>query len=120
MSSSSTDFDPRALTQGPRHPGHARRQGPAQLGRGAREEGELIQINIDPSVLEDWGRELRRANRGKAGEPYSHHYPESFMELLAFLYSGSSSTSHALGADRGVRALPLRVRGGRWTAAPDY
>jgi hypothetical protein len=36
-------------------------------------------------VLEDWGRELRRANRGKVGEPYSHHYPESFIGLLAFV-----------------------------------
>jgi len=26
-------------------------------------------------VREDWGRELRRANGGKAGEPYSHHCP---------------------------------------------
>jgi hypothetical protein len=34
-------------------------------------------------VLEDWGRELRRANRGKVGEPY--HYPESFIRLLAFV-----------------------------------
>jgi hypothetical protein len=52
-------------------------------------------------VLEDWGRELIRGgpNRGKVGEPYSHHCPESFMGLLAFLYSGSSSTPHALGAN---------------------
>ncbi|MFP3138209.1 MAG: hypothetical protein RXS42_08365 [Nitrososphaeria archaeon] len=27
------------------------------------------ELDIDPSVLEDWGRELRRANRGKVGEP---------------------------------------------------
>jgi len=39
MSSSSIDFDPRALTQGPRHPGHARRQGPAQLGRASMRRG---------------------------------------------------------------------------------
>jgi len=31
-------------------------------------------------VLEDRGRELRRANGGRVGEP--HHYPESFMGLL--------------------------------------
>ena len=50
------------------------------------------ELDIDPSVLEDRGRELRRANGGKVGEPYSHHCPESFMGHLAFLYSGSSST----------------------------
>ena len=58
------------------------------------------ELDIDPSVLEDWGRELRRANGGKIGDPVPIP-PESFMGLLAFLYSGSSSTSHALGADRG-------------------
>ena len=41
------------------------------------------ELDIDPSVLEDWGRELRRANGGKVGEPY--HYPESFIGLLAFV-----------------------------------
>jgi len=72
--------------------------------------GELIQINIDPSVLEDWGRELRRANGGKVGSrtPTTTRSPSW----------GSSSTPHALGADRGVRALPLRVRGGGWAAGP--
>jgi len=28
------------------------------------------ELDIDPSVLEDWGRELRRANGGEVGEPY--------------------------------------------------
>jgi len=33
-------------------------------------------------MLEDRGRELRRANDEKVGEPYSHHCPESFIRLL--------------------------------------
>ena len=75
------------------------------------------ELDIDPSVLEDWGRELRRANGGKVGEPHSHHYPESFMGLLAFLYSGSSSTRP--NGDEGVhiqyihRADPSPPAGGR-------
>ena len=40
-------------------------------------------LDIDPSVLEGWGREPRRANMGKVWEPY--HYPESFLGLLAFI-----------------------------------
>ena len=32
-------------------------------------------IGIDPSMLDEWGRELRRENRGKVGLPY--RYPES-------------------------------------------
>jgi len=74
--------------------------------------GSWIQPDIEPSMLEDRGRELRRANDEKVGDPVPMP-PESFMGLLAFLYSGSSSTPHALGAGRGVR-------GGRWAAAPDY
>jgi len=31
-------------------------------------------------VLEDWGRELRRADGGEVGEPY--HCPESFVRPL--------------------------------------
>jgi hypothetical protein len=78
------------------------------------------ELDIDPSVLEDWGRELRRANRGKVGEPYSHHCPKSFIGLLAFFYSGSSSTPHALEVDRGVRALPPGFAVEDGLRAPDY
>jgi len=53
-------------------------------------------------------RELRRANSSKAGEPY--HYPESFTELLACVRL--LFRPHALQADRGVRLIPIRVRGG--------
>src|SRR2546426_3686378 len=38
-------------------------------------------IGIDPSMLDEWGRELRRENRGKVGLPY--RYPESFIRLMA-------------------------------------
>jgi len=64
--------------------------------------GSCIQPDIEPSMLEDRGRELRRTNGGKVRGPCSHHRPESFMGLLAFLYSGSSFTPHVLGAGRGV------------------
>jgi len=40
------------------------------------------EINLSPSVIDDWKRELNRANDGKVGEPY--HYPESYIRLLAF------------------------------------
>lgn len=40
------------------------------------------EINLSPSVIDDWRRELNRANDGKVGEPY--HYPESYIRLLAF------------------------------------
>ena len=39
-------------------------------------------IGIDPSMLDEWGRELRRENRGKVGLPY--RYPESFIRLMAY------------------------------------
>ena len=38
-------------------------------------------IGIDPSMLNEWGRELWRENRGKVGLPY--RYPESFIRLMA-------------------------------------
>src|SRR2546427_11161131 len=38
-------------------------------------------IGIDPSMLNEWGRELRRENRGKVGLPY--RYPESFIRLMS-------------------------------------
>ncbi len=41
------------------------------------------ELNLDSSVLEEWKRELRKANDGKVGEPY--HYPESYIRLLAFV-----------------------------------
>jgi len=39
------------------------------------------EINLSPSVVDEWKRELRKANDGKVGEPY--HYPESYIRLLA-------------------------------------
>ncbi|MCS4538979.1 MAG: IS5 family transposase [Thaumarchaeota archaeon] len=41
------------------------------------------EIGLDPSVLREWGDELKGANDGKVGEPY--HYPESFFRLIAFV-----------------------------------
>ncbi len=38
-------------------------------------------IGIDPSMLDEWRRELKRENRGKVGLPY--RYPESFVRLIA-------------------------------------
>jgi hypothetical protein len=62
------------------------------------------ELDIDPSVLEDWGRELRRANGGKVGEPNSTtaRSPSSGPSRS----SGSSSTPHALGADRKFVRFP--------------
>lgn len=42
--------------------------------------GEIL---LDFSVMDEWKRELERANDGKVGEPY--HYPEAFMRLLGFI-----------------------------------
>jgi hypothetical protein len=41
------------------------------------------ELDLDSSVLEEWKRELKKANDGKVGEPY--HYPESYIRLLAFV-----------------------------------
>ena len=41
------------------------------------------ELNLDSSVVEEWKRELRKANDGKVGEPY--HYPESYIRFLAFV-----------------------------------
>lgn len=41
------------------------------------------ELNLDSSVLEEWKRELRKANDGKVGEPY--HYPEAYIRLLTFV-----------------------------------
>ena len=41
------------------------------------------EINLSPSVIDEWKDELRKANDGKVGEPY--HYPESYIRLLAFI-----------------------------------
>jgi len=41
------------------------------------------ELELDSSVMEEWKRELKRANDGKVGEPY--HYPESYIRLLAFV-----------------------------------
>ena len=41
------------------------------------------ELDLDSSVLEEWKRELKKANKGKVGEPY--HYPESYIRLLAFV-----------------------------------
>jgi hypothetical protein len=41
------------------------------------------ELDLDSSVVEEWKRELKKANEGKVGEPY--HYPESYIRLLAFV-----------------------------------
>ena len=41
------------------------------------------ELNLDSSVMEEWKRELKKANDGKVGEPY--HCPESYIRLLAFV-----------------------------------
>lgn len=41
------------------------------------------ELELDSSVIYEWGRELVKANDGKVGEPY--HYPESYIRLLAFI-----------------------------------
>ena len=41
------------------------------------------ELNLDSSVVEEWKRELKKANRGKVGEPY--RYPESYIRFLAFV-----------------------------------
>jgi len=72
------------------------------------------ELDIDPSVLEGRGRELREANGGKAGGPY--HYPESFIGLLAFVRllfhmpyrqtRGSCASSPGSRMGRGPRTTP--------------
>lgn len=42
--------------------------------------GEIL---LDFSVMDEWEKELDKANDGKVGEPY--HYPEAFMRLLGFI-----------------------------------
>ena len=39
------------------------------------------ELNLDSSVVEEWRRELKKADEGKVGEPY--RYPESYIRLLA-------------------------------------
>lgn len=39
------------------------------------------ELNLSPSVVEEWERELKKANDGKVGEPY--HYPKSYIRFLA-------------------------------------
>jgi hypothetical protein len=41
------------------------------------------ELELDSSVIEEWNKELKKANDGKVGEPY--HYPESYIRLLAFV-----------------------------------
>ena len=41
------------------------------------------ELDLDSSVVEEWKRELKKANNGKVGEPY--HYPDSYIRLLAFV-----------------------------------
>src|SRR3972149_330956 len=41
------------------------------------------EIGLDPSIVREWGDELKGSNDGKVGEPY--HYPESFFRLIAFV-----------------------------------
>lgn len=52
----------------------------------SRYNEELVrrgEILLDFSVMDEWKRELEKANDGKVGEPY--HYPEAFMRLLGFI-----------------------------------
>jgi len=53
MSSLPTDFDQRALTPGPRYPGHAGDRDWRKYNDALVRMGEL---DIEPSALEDWGR----------------------------------------------------------------
>jgi hypothetical protein len=46
------------------------------------------ELNLDSSVVDEWRRELKKANEGKVGEPY--RYPESYTSSSPS--SGSSST----------------------------
>ncbi len=39
------------------------------------------ELNLSSSIIEEWERELNKANDGKVGEPY--HYPESYIRFLA-------------------------------------
>ena len=41
------------------------------------------EINLSPSVVDEWAGELRKVNKDKVGEPF--HYPESYIRLLAFI-----------------------------------
>jgi IS5 family transposase len=39
------------------------------------------ELNLSPSIVDEWKTELSKANDGKVGEPY--HYPESYIRFLA-------------------------------------
>ncbi|MGI0081514.1 MAG: IS5 family transposase [Nitrososphaerales archaeon] len=41
------------------------------------------EIELDPSVVQEWKEELRKENKGKVGEPF--HYPEPYIRLIAFV-----------------------------------
>src|ERR1022692_3132916 len=41
------------------------------------------ELELDSSVVDEWERELTKANDGKVGEPY--RYPESYIRFLAFV-----------------------------------
>jgi hypothetical protein len=68
------------------------------------------------------GAEGRRENSGQmeGEEAVLPPLPGVLRGLLAFVYTCSSSTPHVLGTDRGVRALPIRVRGWTATATLDH
>ena len=66
------------------------------------------ELNLDSSVMEEWKRELKKENEGKVGEPYQ---PLSRVVRQAHRFR-QAPLAPALQADRGVRALPLQVRGG--------
>lgn len=107
-SSLSADFDQCALTQGPRYPGHARRRGLAQIQRGAREEEGAGHRPLGAGGLGEGAEEGQRGQgRGAVPLPGVLHRAPCVRQ---------APLPHALGADRGVRALPLRVRG--WAAGP--
>ena len=50
------------------------------------------EVMLDFDVVDGWEEELEKMNEGKVGEPY-HHYPESFVQLLARLYASLLSPS---------------------------
>jgi len=62
------------------------------------------ELDIDPSVLEDWGRELGGPTGARSGSrtPTTARSPSSGPSRS----SGSSSTPHALGADRKFVRFP--------------
>ncbi len=123
MSPLSTDFDPRALTPGPRYPGHARRQGLAQIQRGAREEGRAGHRPLGAGGLGEGAEEGQRGQGrgsrtptitrspswGSSRSSTQAPLPHALMVMKAFIYNIFIAQ---------IRALPREAgRGrGRWAA----